>query len=218
MMCYNRTYRVGRRGIDRQALFRVLKTETAHGKGLIYMSEKNKRDLKVRTGIIRSCLLVIIALITIGTMVGVTNYATAQKEEIRQQVGINEGIKTNEKIILWRTNGGRYMIYLGGFRGEEIAVNQASSMELIDRFVDITDHATYLMLVIMATGAVLFISILQAKDRTVRRIALAISLTLLYSIAAIYYTVRFIALTPVGIYYLVSQAQLTKKRHMQSRA
>lgn len=182
------------------------------------MSEKNKRDLKVRTGIIRSCLLVIIALITIGTMVGVTNYATAQKEEIRQQVGINEGIKTNEKIILWRTNGGRYMIYLGGFRGEEIAVNQASSMELIDRFVDITDHATYLMLVIMATGAVLFISILQAKDRTVRRIALAISLTLLYTIAAIYYTVRFIALTPVGIYYLVSQAQLTKKRHMQSRA
>ena len=182
------------------------------------MSEKNKRDLKVRTGIIRSCLLVIIALITIGTMVGVTNYATAQKEEIRQQVGINEGIKTNEKIILWRTNSGRYTIYLGGFRGEEIAVDRASSMELIDRFIDITDHATYLMMVILATGAVLFISILQAKDRTVRRIALAISLTLLYSIAAIYYTVRFIALTPVGIYYLVSQAQLTKKRRMQSRA
>lgn len=182
------------------------------------MSEKNKRDLKVRTGIIRSCILVVIVLITISAMVGVTNYVTTQKEEIRQQVGINEGIKTNEKIILWRTNGGRYTIHLGGFRGEEVAVNQVSSMELIDRFIDITDHATYLMMVILATGAVLFISILQAKDRTVRRIALAISLTLLYSIAAIYYTVRFIALTPVGIYYLVSQAQLTKKRRMQSRA
>ena len=184
------------------------------------MSEKNKRaqDLKARTGMIRFCLLVIIALITIGTMVGVTNYATAQKEEIRRQVGINEGIKTDEKIILWRTNGGRYVVYLGGFRGEEVAINQASSMELVDRFIDITDHTTYLMMVIMATGAVLFISILQAKDRTVRRIALAISLTLLYLFAAIYYTVRFIALTPVGIYYLLSQAQPLKKRHMQSRA